>query len=48
VQLADLNGDARAEIIAAFASEVSPLSGEPGCPNQGRLQAWAPARNAPR
>jgi hypothetical protein len=40
VQLADLNGDGRDEVLAAFASETSPLSGEPGCPDGGRLQAW--------
>ncbi len=42
VQLVDLNGDRRAEVVAAFASEVSPTSGEAGCPGQGRLQAWTP------
>ena len=47
VQLVDLNGDKRDEIVAAFASEVSPMSGEPGCPNDGRLQAWSPKPNSP-
>jgi hypothetical protein len=42
VQLADLNGDRRAEVVAAFASEVSPASGKAGCPGEGRLQVWTP------
>lgn len=42
VRLADLDGDHRAELIAAFASEYSPSSGQPGCPNDGRLAAWKP------
>lgn len=47
VALADLNRDRRDEIIAAFASEVSAMSGEPGCPGGGRLQAWTPTRKLP-
>jgi FG-GAP-like repeat len=43
VRLADLNGDGRDEIVAAFASDASTRSDEPGCAGGGRLQAWTPA-----
>jgi hypothetical protein len=39
-RLVDLDGDRRADLVAAFASEYSPFSGEPGCPGHGRLAAW--------
>jgi FG-GAP-like repeat len=42
ISLTDVNRDGRDEIVAAFASESSPLSGEPGCPHDGRLQVWSP------
>ncbi len=43
VRLVDLNADSRAEIIAAFASEPVVISGQMGCPDNGRLQVWTPS-----
>jgi hypothetical protein len=39
VELADLDGDGRAEIVAAFARETSPDDGAT-CPSRGGLTAW--------
>ncbi|RMH21343.1 MAG: VCBS repeat-containing protein [Acidobacteria bacterium] len=45
VHLVDLDGDARPEVIAAFAGEPQGFSGVPGlftqgCKGQGRIRAW--------
>jgi VCBS repeat protein len=40
VQLADLDGDGKAEIVAGFAGEPSGTSPTPECPSGGSLQAW--------
>ena len=42
VELADLDGDARDEIVTAFAGEDSASSDRSGCASGGRLQAWKP------
>jgi hypothetical protein len=40
VELADLDGDGAAEIVAAFAGEPSAYSLAPECPNGGSIRAW--------
>ena len=40
VELADLDGDGRDEIVAAFAGEDSAAQDQSGCSGGGRLQAW--------
>lgn len=42
VELADLDGDGRDEIVTAFAGEDSASRGQSGCAGGGRLQAWKP------
>jgi hypothetical protein len=45
VRLADLDGDGKAEIVADFAGEASPMNDPDRCPSGGGIQAWhlAPA-----
>jgi hypothetical protein len=45
VRLADLDGDGKAEIVADFAGESSPMNDPDRCPSGGGIQAWhlAPA-----
>jgi hypothetical protein len=43
LDLVDLDGDGRDEIVASFAGEISGLPGiytEPGCPDGGSLRVW--------
>jgi hypothetical protein len=40
VELADLDGDGRDEIVESFADEPSGLSNESGCPSGGGITAW--------
>jgi len=40
VQLKDLDGDGKDEIVSSFAGEGSPLTTEEGCPSGGGLTAW--------
>jgi len=47
VELADLDGDGRDEIVAAFAGEDSASRGHSGCAGGGRLQAWKPVPEPP-
>ncbi|HEX3557233.1 MAG TPA: VCBS repeat-containing protein [Thermoanaerobaculia bacterium] len=49
VQLADLDGDGRDEIVMEFAGENSPMFAPDLCPSGGGLQAWhgAPAGSMP-
>lgn len=42
VELADLDGDGRDEIVMAFAGEDSASRDRSGCSGGGRLQAWKP------
>lgn len=41
IQLGDLDGDGRPEIVASFAGEASAFDLEAGCPSGGGLEAWA-------
>jgi Tfp pilus assembly protein PilF len=47
VRLADLDRDARAEIVAAFAGENSPANDPDSCPTGGGIQAWHSAPAGP-
>jgi hypothetical protein len=47
VQLVDLNGDGKDEIISGFAGEPSALFAPDRCKHQGEMQAWAPTPVAP-
>ncbi|HVT57550.1 MAG TPA: VCBS repeat-containing protein [Thermoanaerobaculia bacterium] len=40
VQMADLDGDGKDEIVAAFAGEPSPMNAPGVCTSQGALRAW--------
>ncbi|HEY9422284.1 MAG TPA: VCBS repeat-containing protein, partial [Thermoanaerobaculia bacterium] len=40
IELADLNGDGKDEIVSGFAGEGSPMFSPDLCPSQGGLQAW--------
>ncbi len=40
VELADLDGDGTAEVVAGFAGEGNSLLGPEACPSQGSLRAW--------
>ena len=44
VELADLDGDGAAEVVAGFAGEGGSLFGPETCPSQGSLRAWKAVR----
>jgi hypothetical protein len=47
VELGDLDGDGRQELVTAFAGEVSGFADPTKCLNGGGIQAWKATAKAP-